>query len=89
MGRMAAHLAPTRTPTINDIYWAAGIFEGEGHARRSTTTETVCVGQVGTWLPNRLRDLFGGSVTKRNMSNPKWKQAYWWVISGSRARGFL
>ena len=70
--------APTRKPTVKDVYWAAGFYDGEGsciyvdHGIRATAS------QKGPELLERMKALFGGSV----------KVGYWYA-GGARAAGFL
>lgn len=82
IGRLGTILsAPARShPTALDIAWAAGIYEGEGSAGYSG----VSVGQRDTWILERLRDLFGGTV-RYDRSVELW----YWYVSGARGRGFL
>ncbi len=82
-------LRPAYHPTIRDIAWAAGIYEGEGSigTRESCPNGVqVQVGQREKWLCQRLRDLFGGSAYERQM---KGRPFYSWAVSGARARGFI
>ena len=82
-------LRPTLHPTIRDITWAAGIYEGEGSLAvppHSPNGVQINVGQKDSWLPYRLRDLFGGSVLERQMNDQPFFE---WKVSGARARGFL
>ena len=80
-------LRPTIRPTLHDIAWAAGIYEGEGSvARLRKNGIQVQVGQKESWLCDRLRDRFGGSVLKREMNDQPF---FTWAVSGARARGFL
>lgn len=80
-------IAPTQSPTIRDIAWAAGIFEGEGSCRRDgpngrgTHAE---VGQKDPELLHRLRALFGGNVWSSST-----KDYHVWHLGGARARAFL
>lgn len=82
---------PTERPTLLQIAWAAGVYEGEGSCNASGTSSTrVGVGQKDPWLCDRMRALFGGGVgqTLRNGFTPNVR--YWqWTLSGARARGFL
>jgi hypothetical protein len=94
LGMSLARLAPTEHPTLLQIAWAAGVFEGEGHCRRyfndkakiSRGSELVTVGQKDPWLCPRLRDLFGGTVRRHRRQNIEW---HVWTLHGARARGFL
>lgn len=69
-------------PSIHDIYWAAGVNEGEG----SILQTGASVNQNDRWLVFRLQELFGGNVTMYNGGNgPIWN----WSVCGSRGRGFI
>jgi|SRR2546427_4668587 len=88
-GLMSSATAPTEHPTTQDICWAAGIYEGEGTCchRASTGADNCSVTQKDAWLPNKLRDLFGGKVY---YIQPKsGDNHYRWMVWGARARGFL
>ena len=80
-------------PSLQDIAWAAGIYEGEGHARFTGTLSNstrVCVAQKDDWLLRRMQELFGGTIYRRRAVSPKNPHACdFWYLSGSRARGFL
>lgn len=80
-------------PTIKDIYWAAGIYEGEGNASYNTYKGNVyaraCVGQKDPWLILRLQRMFGGSVKKNASLEKRGITCFTWFVSGARARGFL
>lgn len=86
-GKSKPGLEAKRTPTVADIAWAAGIFEGEGSVA-SVGGARAYVGQKDRWILERLRDLFGGTISLAR--NQKYAAEYWsWHISGTRARGFL
>lgn len=89
---MLARLAPTEQPTLQDIAWAAGIFEGEGHAFRKHSdrgaTGLAVVTQKDPWILERLRALFGGSVYTYRQGTRGYAMSYW-KLSGARGRGFL
>jgi hypothetical protein len=70
----------TETLSILDIAWAAGVFEGEGCC---TDRHQATVTQKDTWLLKRLQALFGGRVSADSHGYSRW------VLTGSRARGFL
>jgi len=80
---MTPRLAPSQKPTVQDIYWAAGIYEGEGTCNNPKNSEKVAVSQKDTWLLYRLQELFGGAIY------PDHKPCSVWNLSGARARGFL
>mgnify|MGYP001564057376 CR=1 FL=1 len=73
-----------RRPSLLDIAWAAGIFEGEGscHSPKNSTIATVV--QKDEWLLRCLQELFGGAVSKRRT-----KDISDWRLCGAAARGFL
>lgn len=80
---------PVLHPTLMEIAWAAGIYEGEGCAsviklRSNNCTMSVIITQKDRWLLDKMRDLFGGYVFYTI------KRDYWTLtISGPTARGFL
>lgn len=74
-------MAATKHPTLYEICWAAGIYEGEGSTRRQGE---VSVPQKDPELLFKLRDLFGGRVKKGNTENI-WR----WEANGKHGRGFL
>lgn len=82
-GTMKAGLEAKQHPTIKDIYWTAGIYEGEGCCQYNSHTARSSVAQKDPWILEKLKLLFGGSISLglTGMSN--------WQLSGSRARGFL
>lgn len=86
LGLLNPRLAPTEKAMRDDIIWAAGIYEGEGHAAAlgRYPCAVVTIPQKGRWLPARLRSLFGGSVSPEQKSG-----IFIWTICGARARGFL
>jgi hypothetical protein len=78
---------PTETPTDLDWAWAAGIYEGEGHASARPTTTYCEVAQKDDWLTNRFLALFGGSV--KVASKGRKHHLNHWYLTGDRARTFL
>ena len=82
LGYLNPKVAPIIKLTTKDIYWAAGIFEGDGCSFfHNNGTEMVNIVQKNRWLVDKLRALFGGSINKQRCNI--------WVICGARARGFL
>lgn len=71
-----------------DIAWAAGLYEGEGHAYshrrwpKSANVFRIDVTQKDHWVLERMRDLFGGTVyhSPSNICGT-------WQTSGARAKG--
>ena len=90
LGRMLPGRDPTEHPTILDIAWAAGIYEGEGCCCKTIKgTSVVTVSQKHRWLTDKLRDLFGGTVRLYRNNGLAKGDIYRWHVSGTRARGFL
>jgi hypothetical protein len=96
LGNMRVGLDPKIHPETKDIYWAAGIYEGEGNCIQATRTQRVSISQKDIWILDKFRALFGGSVNKRknNGSNLVKRptgdlSCFCWVLTGVRARGFL
>lgn len=84
---MKPGLEATEHPTLMQITWAAGLYEGEGSCRRvSRNSSQVHLGQKDRWVCDRMKALFGGSITERPMNGQPF---YEWHIHGARARGFL
>jgi len=88
---LTPRLAPTERAAPSDFIWAAGFFEGEGtagHAGGKGLTENVSIVQVNLWPLERMKALFGGSISTRP---PKGRNAksFSWQVSGARARGFI
>lgn len=81
-------LIAVQRPTVIDIAWAAGIYEGEGSASRTGTNKTslrLVVVQKDRWLLYQLMNLFGGSV---HGPYPPRRDVSTWQVCGPRARGF-
>lgn len=85
---------PTERPTIRQIVWAAGIYEGEGSiSRRKAMHKSIVVqlSQKDGWLPARLVKYFGGQAYHYKVApstcgnSPMWK----WTLCGPRAWGFI
>ena len=73
-------------PTMLDIAWAAGIYEGEGHCRCDHGAIRVIVVQKDPWLLHRLASKFGGTVGDYRQTRNVCCE---WKIYGPRAKGFL
>lgn len=96
LGACDPKLVATERPTIHDICWAAGIYEGEGSvvssSKRKGRHGSVMIGQKDPWLGERLKALFGGTITVQHQKTAGRSEPitmYYWGISGARARGFL
>lgn len=85
------YTAPTCTqvPTLSDLAWAAGIWEGEGSVIVTHDTFRIEVAQKDRWILDRLRMLFGGSVYVRNEHYRGGRYIlHKWYLTGARGRGF-
>ena len=95
-GVSLASLTAIEHPTSLDISWAAGIYEGEGSCGAGGKYRSTFKIQVGQhvrniWMLEKLKRLFGGSISKRGYSkreNPGEECMREWHIHGARARGF-
>ena len=80
----------TRTPTTNDLHWAAGFLEGEGSFGWYSGTDKVQAFQVQKEPLDKLMEIFGGSLCVRKSPYPGiWSDAWVWTINGARARGVM
>jgi len=77
-GYLKPGLEPTVKPSLLDIAWAAGVYEGEG----TVNARNISIAQKDKWILIRLRSLFGGSVYDYGNVCSAWQ------VSGARARGF-
>lgn len=78
-------LLPTAEPTLLDVVFFAGFFEGEGSACGGARGSIIVqVPQKDPEMLIRARSLWGGSLTHMT-SRP----ISIWVMSGDRARKFL
>jgi hypothetical protein len=81
-------LDATKTPTLIDIAWSAGIYEGEGNIRlcgRGKRGLAASVAQKDPEILYRMRDWFGGSIGNPSGGNCCYK----FDICGDRARVFI
>ncbi len=85
-------LAPTVHPTLSDIIFLAGFYEGEGYCGFTLNTNGLSGGirigieQKDPYFLYRMRNLFGGSIGKHKNRD---SQMYIWRVFGARARGLL
>jgi hypothetical protein len=82
------------SPSIAQLYWAAGFLEGEGwFSRGANGTEVVGVKQVQREPLERLVTLFGGKIALHEQwpgGGVKSRQpVHTWQIHGHRARGVM
>lgn len=76
-------LEPTKVPTAMDVAWSAGIYEGEGCCQCSGRGRFgLRVTQKDPEILYRLRDWFGGSITRQGVCKV-------WLACGDRARYFI
>ena len=84
---------PAGRPTMRDIVWAAGVYEGEGSiTRRKAHQRSVVIqlSQKDGWLPQRLAEYFGGTARCYGpYETTLGKTTMWrWALWGPRAWGF-
>jgi hypothetical protein len=76
---------PWRRPKLEDIYWLAGLVEGEG----SFTSARVVIPQKDAEILERTKELFGGSVfgpiLVPSINGPTLMHR--WYATGWRGRG--
>lgn len=80
-------LVATQKPTSQEIAWAAGLYEGEGYCDVHGSSERVLVSQKDTWILEKLKILFGGTL--QYPSKKSTTPCSNWEVYGGRARGFL
>ncbi len=79
--------APTKSPRLRDIAWAAGFLEGEGSfSRTGNGTIRIDAGQVGTWPLELLLTWFGGRIYDAHEPSRNYNIRRWY-LGGERARG--
>lgn len=81
-----------KSPTMQDIAWAAGIFEGEGYVKCDPRWPglKVVVVQKDSWLCYKLQEMFGGTVTVYKRKYKGAYQSYFnWGVNSLRAAGFM
>lgn len=74
----------TKSPTLTDLAWAAGIIEGEGSFVYNAGSQVLSVPQKDPWILYRMQELFGGNIRTRSQNG-----MYSWAIYGTRARGVI
>lgn len=83
----------TRIPTVEELYWAAGFFEGEGCFRRTQDGgrggQIVTAAQVNAEPLMRVQAIFGGSLRQRGPYSGNRQPHWYWVATGARARGVM
>jgi len=88
-------VAPTQRPSMVNIGWIIGLYEGEGNCWAANGHLTLRIGQNDPEILYRAQDLFGGSVHcyKKSRTDPDGKprarpgSTFMWVLCGPRARG--
>lgn len=83
--------APTRaqSPTLIELAWAAGIWEGEGSVGCYEGAFRLTVAQKDRWILDRLRAWFGGTVYVRKEHYQGGRYVlHQWYLTGARGRGF-
>lgn len=75
----------TVSPSLRQLFWAAGFLEGEGSFIRHQLTERVSSGQMQKEPLERLSSYFGGTIYQENVG----ARQYQWQVSGALARGVM
>lgn len=80
-----------RSPTTQELYWAAGFLEGEGCFSVTTArkAERVVAGQVDSEPLAKLKEIFGGNINYTEPKSEKQKPVFRWSVWGARARGVM
>jgi len=91
MGRNRSNHPPDNEPTHDDIVFAAGYYEGEGHATQSPYLYVI-IGQNRRQTLDTLRNVFGGKVygpyaNPGSTNNPN--HHFYWQVGHQRALDFL
>lgn len=73
---------PSRKPSLEEIYWLAGVFGGEA---AFVQRGTICIYQEDREILDRVRVLLGGRVALRRRE----PYIHYWHASGPRARGVI
>ena len=93
--KMNPDLAPTLRPSLMDIAWVAGLFEGEGSCNGNNgQNQRVYIYQKDPYILVKCQRLFGGSVCQRSTGRNRFKtedggMIHRWNLYGPRGRGFL
>jgi hypothetical protein len=88
LGTIKPGTEAVKSPTAHAIWWAAGIFEGEGSFNKTAYGGNIKISQKDPWILYRLKDFFGGTVGIQQ-HHSKYGAQHHWVACGSRARGFI
>lgn len=83
-----------KSPTIADLYWAAGFCEGEATFCYAKYSQSAKIPQTDNLDSlKKMLDLFGGSISKKRAVSKSGfvnsRPQRVWQICGSRARGFM
>ncbi len=76
-------------PSVTDveIAWAAGVYEGEGHAWGNSGRTVAIVSQKDPEILYRLREMFGGRIEMNRANSSKYIHS--WKLYGDRGRKFF
>lgn len=72
---------------LKDLYWFAGLFEGEGSVAK--THARLTIPQVNHAPLARVQALFGGKIWLAAKPRPKKRPCFMWYIGGAQARGIM
>lgn len=83
-------ISAIRQPSLLEVGWVAGIYEGEGSVEsyvqsgRKNTVISVQVFQNDPWMLYKFQEFYGGSV-----GSYKNRTGHFWKLTGQRAVDFL
>jgi hypothetical protein len=84
---VAPNIDVTPNPSAVEVAWAAGLYEGEGHASGVKGRTIAHVTQKDPEVLFRLREMFGGRIEMFRSGTPKY--CHMWKLYGDRARTFF
>lgn len=79
-------ITPSQHPTLNDIYWLAGFYEGEGCCLFLNNMLTLHLTQNSIEPLDKVKRLFGGKIYSSD-KHPTSKMVYAWRTNFERAWG--
>lgn len=77
----------TKSPTTADLYWVAGLLEGEGYFTKSPTSQCLGCEMTDRDVLAKVQALLGGTIDATPRQRNNGKPIYRWRAYGTRARG--
>jgi hypothetical protein len=82
MSSVSNHFKLEEEPSVFDIAWSVGIYEGEGSATDGGGhCFQIRVGQKDPWILYKLQKLWGGSILLQKNGNTGKSYPYWLISS--------